>query len=676
MNNVGRVLIAAVTVMAVLLAGAAIGVISAIRKPIPDTSGAVSLAGLDGMVTISREAHGIPTITAGTAEDLFFAQGYVHAQDRFHEMDVRRHVAAGRLSELVGHRGDDVGRLTTALDLPGAAKKDHGRLPASARSALEAYARGVNAYIVGKSGSSLSLDYTAKTIIGRDYRPDPWTSLDSVGAADLLGWNLQSLTAELDRIAIARHMSWQRISDLYPGVTMADTLAAKSPEAFRSESAAAKVRRLREAIAAVPRVTGLPDATGTATWVEPDRAGGPVLTTNVASAISLPSPWYQVGLRCMHVTAACPYDVTGLSMSGLPGVVVGHNRTAGWGFGPRLSSDAELAVRHSRKPKDPVVAVLGGGASLVLRQHRDGDRSNVSGILALDRARDGTSVEDAADLLDMPFALVYADTVGDTGQVPHATEQPVEPAQRSPLADLLVPSLLPVEVSTPFAAEGKATLETWDRRMTAHTPGAAYFAAVWRNVLALTFHDELPQEQWPDGGARWMVVMRGLLAKPDASWWDNLATPSVREMRDDILREAMEDARDDLTRIRARDVRTWDWADIHGPMLRNPTLDGRLFQRGPVHLAGSGDTVEATSWDAELGYQAVTAPAARLVMRLGAPDTSRWILSTGASGHAFSDHYTDQVDLWAGERDIAWPFTPKAVKDAAHETLTLTSPTR
>ena len=88
-----RIVITLAAVLAVAVSGIGISVVAAVRKPMPDTSGAVSLTGLDGTVTVSRDRYGIPSIVAGTAEDLFFAQGYVHTQDRFHEMDVRRRVA-------------------------------------------------------------------------------------------------------------------------------------------------------------------------------------------------------------------------------------------------------------------------------------------------------------------------------------------------------------------------------------------------------------------------------------------------------------------------------------------------------------------------------------------------------------------------------------------------------
>jgi acyl-homoserine lactone acylase PvdQ len=678
MGRMRRVLITLVAVVAVVVSGLGITVVAAVRKPMPDTSGMVSLTGLDGTVTVSRDRHGIPSIVAGTAEDLFFAQGYVHAQDRFHEMDVRRRVAGGTFSALVGHEGHDVDQLTTAMGLQHAAQLELKRLPAESRRALDAYTRGVNAYIVGKSGSSLSLEYAAKSLTGRDYRPDLWTSLDSVGWARLLSWDLDGpITDEIDRGLIVRNMSSTRVGELYPGYRMSDSVAVRSPIWFEAATDAKRMQRLSAAIATVSRVTGLPTTIGTMARVERPKTGGPILTSTVAASISLPSPWYQIRLRCARVTKVCPYDVGGLSLSGMPGVVVGHNRAVAWGLGPALPSSARLTVGPpTGNTTRNVVARLSSIGRVKLQWKQDAKRSNVSGLLALNRVRDEHGVEAAADRLALPFALVWADSSGEAGQVPSEPEPPVAATERSPLADLLVPSLLPVEVGTRFAEQGKNTLRTWNREMSADVPASAYFAAVWRNVLALTFHDELPKDQWPDGSARWMVVIRRLLAKPSAAWWDNLATPSVVERRDDILRQAMEEARAELTRIRARDVSQWDWSDLHAAPLRNPTLSGRLFERGPIALDGSNDTIEATSWDAARGYTSVTAPAARLVMDVAAPDSSRWIVATGASGHTFADHYTDQADLWATGRDLPWRSTAAAVNKQGQSTLTLSSPTR
>jgi acyl-homoserine lactone acylase PvdQ len=682
MENVRRVLVAMTAVVVVVAAGVAIGAVAAIRKPIPDTEGVVRLTGIDRTVTISRDRFGVPNITADTTDDLFFAQGFVHAQDRFHEMDVRRHVAAGDLSALVGHRGAGVDRLVRALRLPETAERDEQKLPTSARRALDAYALGVNAYIGGKAGSALSLEYTAKTLIGRDYRPDPWTPLNSIEWAGLLDWSFAGpVTDEIDRTMIARHMKPMRVGDLYPGFDMRRSVAETSPAAFRSPDVQPILGNLRHALAEVPRVTGLPSPNATGAWLTGSGTADVTLTAQVGTSVSLPGPWYQVGLHCRRVSSDCPFDVSGMSLSGMPGVVVGHNRTTAWALGmPRPSKATVAVVERSKKARGAKLARLPSGESFVLRSKQLERRPSIAGILELNRAADEDDVAAAADRVRLPFSIVYSvrkggGEDGDSGEVPETIDQD-RPALRSSLADLLVPSLLPLSPGSDFTAEGKATLDHWNRKMSADAPGAAYFAAVWRNVLAMTFHDELPREQWPDGRNRWKIVIRWLLAHPHDTWWDNLATPDVVENRDDILRQSMAEARDELTRLRARDVREWNWASLHEVTLRNPTLDGRLFQRGPVQLTGSGETRESTGWDAAVGYATAWAPTARLVMKVAKPDESRWSVSTGSSGHAFASHYTDQVPMWARGTTSAWPFTPAAVQKSTVRTLKLMSPTR
>ncbi len=115
--------------MIVVLALVATGlVVWSVRRAFPDMDGELSLPGLSGPVTVYRDSHGIPQIYAATAEDLFRAQGYVHAQDRFWEMDFRRHVTAGRLSELFGpgQVGTDAFLRTLGLATGGRAGMDDG----------------------------------------------------------------------------------------------------------------------------------------------------------------------------------------------------------------------------------------------------------------------------------------------------------------------------------------------------------------------------------------------------------------------------------------------------------------------------------------------------------------------------------------------------------------------
>ena len=175
-----------------------------------------------------------------------------------------------------------------------------------------------------------------------------------------------------------------------------------------------------------------------------------------------------------------------------------------------------------------------------------------------------------------------------------------------------------------------------------------------------------------------MLAVENLLEQPGNSWWNNRDTEGEVEMRDDVLREAMLQARDELTRIEARNPDDWDWGHLHQLDLEHQTLGTsgvapveRLFNRGDWNVGGGGALVNATSWDATEGFGVTAAPSMRMVVSLEDFDDSRWINLTGVSGHPFSDHYTDQTDLWADGETLPWAFSGAAVDEAAEDTLTL-----
>ncbi len=194
-------------------------------------------------------------------------------------------------------------------------------------------------------------------------------------------------------------------------------------------------------------------------------------------------------------------------------------------------------------------------------------------------------------------------------------------------------------------------LRDWDRTQPANSAPAAFFNATWRHLLARTF-DELPKEQKPDGGARWFEVVRNLLAVPDSPWWDDQDT-AAKEQRDDVLRDAMTDASDELTKRLGKDVSDWRWGDLHTLELRNQSFGESgigpiewLFNRGPYAAAGGDSIVNATGWTAPDGYGVDWVPSMRMVVDLDDLDRSRWVNLTGTSGHAFHRYYTDQIEHW------------------------------
>lgn len=821
-GRVRRIVVTLAALVAVLLVGLSVFSFVTVRRAFPDTTGEVRLDGLNGVIEVKRDGHGIPQIYADDSADLFFAQGYVQAQDRFYEMDFRRHVTAGRLSELVGESGLETDEFVRTLGWRRVAEQEYAELDMETRSLLQAYARGVNAYIDGKSGSQLSLEYAVLSLTGPDYRPEPWTPVDSVAWVKAMAWDLRSnMNDEIDRVMASRQMSVEQVEELYPDPPRThDPIVTKRRPDVRgqlgkrpiepaAEASSVSLAKARDAAEALPALLGTGEGIGSNSWVVAGRrsaTGKPILANDPHLSPSMPGIWYQVGLHCREITEVCPYDVSGFSFSGMPGVVVGHNRRIAWGVSTMYADVTDLYVERVtgetyeykgkqvplRTRRERIKVADGETRTIIVRSTRHGPllsdaseevaevgdettevalrwtasrpRSTISAIFALDKAQNWPEFQAAARKFTVPSQnLLYADVDGNigyqapgdipirsrgdgrwpvpgwdgkhewTGYVPFrslpselnpdegfivtANNQVIgdqypyllgadtavgyrserirallaskkslsvrdmsrfQMDSHNPIAKGLTRYLLDVPLETRFAREGQDTLRAWDRQQTPDSRGATYFNVVWRNILELTFHDELPREQWPDGGERWFNVVRTIIDNPTSHWWDNLATPTVVERRDDVLRDAMIRARDELTMIRSRDPRGWEWGQLHQLTLVNPTLGdsgvglvNRVFNRGPVHVGGGGGLVNANAWDAAEGYEVTAVPSMRMVVDLANLDRSRWIQLSGNSGHAYHPNYADQLPLWAEGRTLPWVFGAKAVEESTENTLTL-----
>src|SRR5712692_1799404 len=169
----GRVTTFALIVLMLAALGAVVWFYSMARSALPQLDGTVQVAGLSARVTVTRDAHGVPTIDAANREDLFFAQGYVIAQDRLWQMDAMRRFAAGELSEILGENFLEHDREQRILGLRAAARKAIEVTSEQDRSHFEAYARGVNAYI-DSHRNRLPLEFHIL-----HYSPRAWTPEDS-----------------------------------------------------------------------------------------------------------------------------------------------------------------------------------------------------------------------------------------------------------------------------------------------------------------------------------------------------------------------------------------------------------------------------------------------------------------------------------------------------------------
>ena len=151
-----------------------------------------------------------------------------------------------------------------------------------------------------------------------------------------------------------------------------------------------------------------------------------------------------------------------------------------------------------------------------------------------------------------------------------------------------------------------------------------------------------------------------------------------RMPRDDVLARALSEAFKELADAQGDQPGQWRWGRMHTLTLRDATFGASgigpieaLFNRGPVATAGGSDIVNATSWDAAAGYEVTVSPSMRMIVDLSNLDASRWVQMTGNSGHAYHQHYADQLELWRTGGMITWRWEESTIASEASHTLTL-----
>jgi penicillin amidase len=854
-SRLRRIVVGVAVVLVLVLVAAAAFVTVTVRRPLPQTSGTLELDGLSADVRVVRDDLGVPQIYADSAQDLFRAQGFTAAQDRFFEMDYRRHVTAGRLAELVGDvpAAIDADKVVRTFGWRRVAQQEWNLISPETRSYLQAYADGVNAYLATRSPEELAVEYTVLGLTVDLGEPEPWDPVDSLAWLKAMAWDLRgNCDDELDRAlsySVLKDVSL--VDEIFPPFAAAGNTpilaqadlpadqtggtgtpaAAVTPTPDGSPALEAALKSARDAISAVPALVGHGEGTGSNSWVVAGKytaSGKPMLANDPHLSLTAPGIWSQVGLHCNTVSNTCPFDVAGFAFAGFPGVIIGHNGDLSWGLTNMGADVTDFFIERLREDtvqrgdawvpvetRTETIRVAGSAAvDIDVRTTSHGpiisdvlDIGAVTGaptaqgtlvgtyavalswtaltpgrtadaVFLIDQAKNADDIRTAAALFDVPAQnIVFATADGHIGyqapgRVPvraNVPESPVpsdgtwprdgrdprydwqgwvpedqmprtlDPAagfivaanqavlpdgvgpfltadwdygfrserirtllQRqidsgtpftakdfnriqnddwSPFAEALVPALLDVRIQDSYDADGQELLRDWDGRMSSDSAAAAYFSAVWRNLLEDTFWDDMPPSMRPDGGAKWLVVLTSMLERPDDPFWDDRSTLNVTESRDEVLLQAMVTARRDMTVQMSKNPSDWQWGTLHKLRLEHPILGGdsipelvrKLVNPSPLGVPGSSSVVNATSWDAGSGTFAVASgPSMRMVVDMGDLDRSTWVNLTGTSGHPGSRHYTDQLRAWADGETFPFPFTRGAVDDAAQDELTLT----
>jgi len=326
------------------------------RRSFPAVKGTIKAAGLQSQVEVYRDSWGIPHIYASNPHDLFFAQGYVHAQDRFWQMEFSRRQGSGRLSEILGKSALGSDRFIRTVGWHRTAAQELEQLDGEARSVLEAYAEGVNAYISTHRGR-LGLEFTILGLTGVKFEPEPWTPLNTITWAKVMAWSLSgNMDNELLRAHIAARLGTPAVGalvrpypDNYP-VIVPHPLTGASLEAVPEA-----------AFDFHPLGTGddpsasLRTDIGSNSWVvagSRTETGMPLLANDPHLGIQMPSIWYEIGLHCEPVGPDCPYNAVGASFASAPGVIIGHNDQIAWGV-TNLGPDVQDLFIEKVNPENP-----------------------------------------------------------------------------------------------------------------------------------------------------------------------------------------------------------------------------------------------------------------------------------------------------------------------------------
>ena len=364
-RTIRRGLIAAGAVIAFLLVLFVAGILL-VRASFPRTRGTIQVPGLHASVEVLRDAQGVPQIYASDTHDLFFAQGYVHAQDRFWQMDFWRHIGSGRLSEMFGESQLETDKFLRTMGWARVVREELAALDPEARATLEAYAEGVNAYLAQRRGPSLSLEYAVLGLLTPGYTPEPWSPLHSLTWAKAMAWDLGgNMKLELERAVLLRKLGTQRLAELFPAYPSDNPIIVGGPYAART-GGFSYAAELDAALPALSRtgarletlnllLGGGLEGIGSNNWVvsgSRTTTGAPLLANDMHLGLRIPSIWYENGLHCEVVGAACPLEVVGYSFAGLPGVIVGHNQDIAWGV-TNVGPDVQDLYLERLNPQNP-----------------------------------------------------------------------------------------------------------------------------------------------------------------------------------------------------------------------------------------------------------------------------------------------------------------------------------
>ena len=310
------------------------------RAALPDVTSTVTGEGLAAAVDVVRDRYGIPHVRAGSANDAFFAQGFVTAQDRLWHMDYDRHRALGRWSEFVGESGLAEDRLMRTFQLELAAKADYDVTSTPARAMLDAYTAGVNAFL--DTTETLPIEYRLL-----DETPERWEAWHCIAVYKVRNMLMGTYEMKLWRARLAVKLGAEHAAKLFRGYPDTNLVSVPPGELFGSIELDAldDLAAVAESLNWLGEIDG-----GSNAWVisgEKTASGLPLVAGDSHRALDTPSVYYQTHLSCPE------FRVSGYAVPGVPGAPhFSHTEYVGWGMTHGFGDYQDLFIERFRAAED------------------------------------------------------------------------------------------------------------------------------------------------------------------------------------------------------------------------------------------------------------------------------------------------------------------------------------
>lgn len=555
---------------------------------------AAGKTGLRDEVRIERDAHGVPTIRGNSVEDVLYGLGVAHAQDRLWQMETHRRIGAGRLSEAFGAATLDNDKFLRALGVRRAAAAQWQQASAESKAVLMAYTAGVNHVIRDR------LKARPPEFIVLGLEPEPWDPIDSLAWAIMMAWDLGgNWTTELQRLRLSSKLSLDRINEMLPPYPGDRPLVTRDYVQLYRELGLSQGPQQRAWLqlpdSAPP--SGI-EGTGSNNWVLAGTktvTGKPLLANDPHLGLSAPALWYFARLKAPGL------DVGGVTMPGLPAVVLGQNAHIAWGF-TNTGPDVQDLYIEQVDPADPkryrtptgvaafetqeeVIKVKGqADVTLKVRTTRHGpvisdagtfnDVMNARHVLALR----WTALDADADAMAVALNMSRATTVKEFVA---AAQKWVAPMQNMVVADQ--------QGQIGVISAGRVPLRSPDNDLRGVAPAPGWEARYdWVGWVPA---DETPREMDPARG--WIATANQRIHGPDYKHFitGDWTLPYRQQRIEQVLQSREKLSMDDLAQLHA-DVKSLAAARLL-PWLQKAQSNHPLASAAQKELTGFDGTMNA-----------------------------------------------------------------------------------